>query len=67
MKTYGGGGEYVYVFSTLGLDGGKWSASCTGQFTWEITSGAHWRGDWVGPTVSLMPGRREKLHVLAKN
>jgi hypothetical protein len=42
------------ILLTSALVGGKWSASHPGRFTpWEISSGTHWIGGWLGPRASL--------------
>jgi hypothetical protein len=53
MKTYGGVDVYIHVFLTSALDGGGWSASCTGRSTpGERVPGTH----WMCPDAK--PGRR---------
>jgi hypothetical protein len=49
-------------FLTSAIDGGEWSASCPGRFTFvERAPGSHWIGGWVGPTVGLdAVGSKEK-------
>jgi hypothetical protein len=45
MKTYS---------STWALDGGEWSASRPGCFTFRETAlGTHWIGGWVSPRAGL--------------
>jgi hypothetical protein len=55
MKTSLGEWRYSSTHSlTSALDGGEWSASCTGRFTpRERAPGTHWIGDWEGPRAVL--------------
>jgi hypothetical protein len=47
---------------TSALDGGEWSASCSGSFTpRERASGIHWIGGWVGPRAVLDAMLKRKI------
>jgi len=46
MKTYGRVELKLHSFLTLALDGGEWSVSRPGRFTFRKRApGAHWVGD----------------------
>jgi hypothetical protein len=55
--------RYSSSFTTLALDGGKWSASRPGRaFTpGERTPGTHCTGGWVGPRAGLDTEARGKI------
>jgi hypothetical protein len=49
-----GSGGIVPLFLTSIIDGGEWSASRRGRFTYgERASGTHWIGGWVDPRAGL--------------
>jgi hypothetical protein len=53
MKAYGGVDVQIYIFLTLALAGGEWSASHPGRFTpGERAPSTHWI-DWVDPGAGL--------------
>jgi hypothetical protein len=63
------GGKYSsYTFTTSALDGGEWSASCTGSaFTpGEWTPITHRIGGWVSPSAGLYTEVREKVICLCR-
>jgi hypothetical protein len=54
MKTNGEVEIQLHEFLTLALDGGEWSASHPGHFTYrEKAPDTHWIGGWMGPTAGL--------------
>jgi hypothetical protein len=55
----------MYVFLTLALAGGEWSASRPGCFTpRERAPGIHWLGGWVDPRAGLDDVEKRKLLIL---
>jgi hypothetical protein len=65
MKTYGGVGVCIQVFSTATLVGGEWSASRPGCFTpGERGPGTHWLGGWVDPRTGLNEMEKRKFLTL---
>jgi hypothetical protein len=49
-----GSGRIAPPLLTLALDGGEWSASCTGRFTSsQRAPSIRWIGGWVGPGAGL--------------
>jgi hypothetical protein len=62
MKAYWGVEVYLHAFLTSELDGGKWSASRPGHFTFrERDPGTHWIGGWVGPRAVLDAVMKRKI------
>jgi hypothetical protein len=62
MKAYGGVDVQIHIFLTSALAGGEWSASHPGRFTpFEIVTGTHWIGGWVGPRAGLEDMEKWKL------
>jgi len=56
----------LHAFLTLALDGGKWSASVSGQFTPKVKApSTHWIGGRVKPRASLDMEVKEKIPSLA--
>jgi hypothetical protein len=54
MKIYVIVDIYIYVFLTLTLFGGEWSASRPGHFTpWDITLDIYWIEALAGPRTGL--------------
>jgi hypothetical protein len=52
----------IHVFLTSALVGGEWSTSLLGRFTpGERTSGTHWIGGWVDPTMILDDEENRKI------
>jgi hypothetical protein len=56
-----------YLFLTSALDGGKWSASCSGRFISGKNSGTCWIGDWVGPRAGLDVLEKRKISFLYRD
>jgi hypothetical protein len=64
MKAYGGVDVWIYIFLTLALAGGEWSASRPCRFTpGEIAPGTHWIG-WVSPRAALDDVEKRKFLTL---
>jgi hypothetical protein len=62
MKMYGGVGVQIYVFLTLALAGGVWSASHPSHFTpGERASGTLWIGGWVDPRTGQDDVERRQI------
>jgi hypothetical protein len=58
----GGMEFYIHTLLTSVLDGGEWSASCSGHCTTnKRDSSTHWRGVWVGPRASLNMVAKRKI------
>jgi hypothetical protein len=68
MKTYWGSGGIA--FATSSLDGGEWSASRPGRFTYGVRDpGTHCRGGWVESRagVDAVAKREILITALARN
>jgi hypothetical protein len=62
MKAYWGSGDIAPCISSSSLDGGEWSASRSGRFTFrEGAPGTHWIGGLVGPSAGLESVVRRKI------
>jgi hypothetical protein len=65
MKAYGVVDVLIYVFLTLALVGGEWTASRHGRFTpGEREPGTHCIGGWVGPRTGLDDVEKRKFLIL---
>jgi hypothetical protein len=54
MKGYRGVELQCYAFLTSALNGGDWTASCTGRFSpGDRYNGNHWIGGWVVPRAGI--------------
>jgi hypothetical protein len=60
MKTYGGSGCIIHVFSTSALVGGECSASRPGR----LNPSTHWIGDWLDPRAGLDGVEKKKFLTL---
>jgi hypothetical protein len=58
MKAYGGLEVYLHAFLTSALDGGEWSASRAGSFTYKD---CHWIRGSAGPRVGLVAVEKRKI------
>jgi hypothetical protein len=61
MKTYWGMEVDLHAFFTSALDGGEWSVSRPGRFTYRGAPGTHWIGGWVGPRAGLDMASKRNL------
>jgi hypothetical protein len=61
MKGYRGVEVQLHSFSTLALDEGQLSTSCSGRFTPERNAGTHLTGDWVSSRASLDVLEKRKI------
>jgi hypothetical protein len=65
MKAYGGVDVEIYIFLTLALVGGEWSASLRKRFnSGEIAPSTHWLGSWVDPRAGLDDVNKRKFLTL---
>jgi hypothetical protein len=65
MKAYEGVDVQIYIFLTLAIAGGEWSASRHGRFTpYERASVTHWIGSWLDPRADLDDVENRKFLIL---
>jgi hypothetical protein len=54
INMYGEVGVKLHALLILALDGGEWSALCSGQFIpWERVPSTQWTEGWLGTGVGL--------------
>jgi hypothetical protein len=66
MKAYGGVDIQIYIFLTLAIAVGEWSASRPRRFTpGEIAPGSHRIGGWADPRAGLDDLEKRKYYCVA--